>query len=312
MNSSVLSRRRLVFAAAILAASLVRAQDSKKEPAATPASEPATASTPAAAVTESCLSCHQDKSGFKDTLHGRKTMSSQKLGQSCVSCHGPGDAHSESGDPSKIINPKKLDSAGVADLCFTCHKNKDLMLWKTSHHNQNGLSCLQCHSVHEGEGRKSLKTPAVFEEMVQTETCLKCHKKQKADMRLASHHPLPEGKMTCVSCHNPHGGIDGNLKADSSEELCARCHVEKAGPFANEHPPVTDSCLNCHLPHGSANDKLLKQAPPYLCLNCHKFPHTTTQSGFTGVSLSREEQRGSCMDCHKEIHGSDRKRRMKD
>ncbi len=131
-------------------------------------------------------------------------------------------------------------------------------------------------------------------------------------MRLASHHPLPEGKMACVSCHNPHGGIEGNLKADSSEELCARCHVEKVGPFANEHPPVADSCLNCHLPHGSANDKLLKQAPPYLCVSCHKFPHTTTLNGFTGVSLSREEQRGSCMDCPKEIHGSDRRSSLKD
>ncbi|MEK7232903.1 MAG: cytochrome c3 family protein [Elusimicrobiota bacterium] len=171
---------------------------------------------------------------------------------------------------------------------------------------------MQCHSVHEGAGRTSLKDNAVFEERVQTETCLKCHKKQKADMRLASHHPLPEGKMACVSCHNPHGGIEGNLKADSSEELCARCHVEKVGPFANEHPPVADSCLNCHLPHGSANDKLLKQAPPYLCVSCHKFPHTTTLNGFTGVSLSREEQRGSCMDCPKEIHGSDRRSSLKD
>ncbi len=267
---------------------------------------------PAAAGEQTCLTCHQDKEHFKDTFHGRKSSSSKKLAQSCDSCHGPGAEHSQSGDAGKIISPKKLDAAGVADLCFKCHTNKNLMLWKTSHHNQAGLSCLQCHSVHEGEGRKSLKAKAVFEELTQTETCLKCHKKQKADMRLPSHHPLPEGKMTCASCHNPHGGIEGNLTADSSEELCARCHVEKAGPFANEHPPVADSCMNCHLPHGSHNDKLLKQAQPYLCLSCHKFPHTTTQSGFTGVALSREEQRGNCVDCHKEIHGSDRKARLKD
>ncbi len=261
-----------------------------------------------------CATCHAEKvEAFPKTFHGRKSLSSAKLANACESCHGAGAAHADGGgDITKITNPKKLDAAGIADLCLKCHTNKNVMLWKTSHHAQNGLSCLQCHSVHEGDGRTSLKANAVFEEKIQTETCLKCHKKQKADMRLASHHPIPEGKMACVSCHNPHGGIEGNLKADSSEELCAKCHAEKVGPFANEHPPVADGCTNCHLPHGSANDKLLKQAQPYLCLSCHKFPHTTTASGFTGVALSREEQRGNCVDCHKEIHGSDRKARLKD
>ncbi|OGS01671.1 MAG: hypothetical protein A2V88_10945, partial [Elusimicrobia bacterium RBG_16_66_12] len=263
---------------------------------------------------ETCAGCHAEVSEkFSKTFHGRKSLSSAKLTDACESCHGAGGAHADGGgDVAKIINPKKLDASAAADLCLKCHTNKNVMMWKTSHHAQNGLSCLQCHSVHEGTGRTSLKDRAVFEERIQTETCLKCHKKQKADMRLASHHPLPEGKMSCVSCHNPHGGIEGSLKADSSEELCARCHAEKAGPFANEHPPVSDSCMNCHLPHGSANDKLLKQAQPYLCLSCHKFPHTTKVGAFTGVSLSREEQRGSCMDCHKEIHGSDRKAALKD
>jgi DmsE family decaheme c-type cytochrome len=259
---------------------------------------------------ETCLNCHTDQAGFKDTMHGRKVLSSKKLEQSCESCHGPGAEHSESGDISKIISPKKMDAAGVAETCFTCHKNKDLMMWKTGHHAQADVSCLQCHSVHEGDGRKSLKKAVVFDEKAQTETCLQCHKKQKADMRLASHHPIPEGKMACSSCHNPHGGIDGNLKADSTQELCSKCHADKAGPFANEHPPVTESCLNCHKPHGSANDKLLKQAMPYLCMNCHKFPHTTGTPA--AVSISREEQRGNCIDCHKEIHGSDRKASFKD
>lgn len=300
---------RLAAALALAAFAARYAPAEDKDPAPAPASAGATM-----VGRDVCATCHTDHvENFVKTFHGRKTLSSKKLTNDCESCHGPGSAHVEGGgDVAKIINPKKLDAAGVADLCLSCHTNKNVMMWKTSHHAQTGLSCLQCHSVHDGGGRTNLKAKAVFEEQVQTETCLKCHKQQKADMRLASHHPLPEGKMSCVSCHNPHGGIDGNLKADSPQELCAKCHAEKVGPFANEHPPVTDDCMNCHRPHGSANDKLLKQAPPYLCMNCHKFPHTTTSAGFTGVSLSREEQRGSCMDCHKEIHGSDRKARLKD
>lgn len=312
MNNRPQPPRRAAWASGLLlalafAAKPLAAEELKKD--GTPAAPPKAGF----AGAETCLNCHEDKKGFERTFHGRKSLSSPKLTESCESCHGPGQAHADAGgDASKIISPKKLDAAGVSEFCFKCHADKKLMMWGTSHHNQSGLTCLKCHSVHDGNGRQSLKKGAVFDEKSQTETCLQCHKKQKADMRLASHHPIPEGKMACVSCHNPHGGLTGNHNADSEEELCARCHAEKAGPYANEHPPVSDSCMNCHKPHGSPNDKLLKQAQPYLCLGCHKFPHTTTQNGFTGVAVSREEQRGNCVDCHKEIHGSDRKRRLKD
>ena len=255
-----------------------------------------------------CAGCHAEVSeNFAKTFHGRKSLSAAKLANSCEACHGAGGAHADGGgDTSKITNPKKLAAGAASDLCMSCHKDKALMMWKTSSHANNGVSCLSCHSVHEGEGRKSLVKGG-------TDTCLTCHKKQQADMRLASHHPVAEGKMTCVSCHNPHGGIEGNLKADSEEELCAKCHSEKVGPFAFEHAPVSDGCNNCHAPHGSANDKLLTKAQPYLCLSCHKWPHTSTRSVATaGVSIDYFKYRGSCIGCHREIHGSNRKAAFKD
>ncbi|PIR19179.1 MAG: hypothetical protein COV48_03440 [Elusimicrobia bacterium CG11_big_fil_rev_8_21_14_0_20_64_6] len=181
-------------------------------------------------------------------------------------------------------------------------------MWKTGPHATNNVSCLNCHNIHEGEGRKNLVKGG-------TEICMTCHKQQKADMRLASHHPVPEGKMSCVSCHNPHGGIEGNLIADSAEELCFKCHGDKAGPFAYEHPPVADGCHNCHKPHGSSNERLLKQNMPNLCLGCHRWPHAQTRSGAAGqqaLSLSYVQQRGRCYDCHNQIHGSDRKTGLKD
>ena len=253
-----------------------------------------------------CAGCHAEKvEAFAQTFHGRKALSNPKLANGCESCHGPASLHVDGGgDKTKIINPKKLAASDLAETCLACHKDKALMMWKTGAHSQHNVSCLSCHSIHEGEGRPSLVNG-------KTETCLKCHKKQKADMRLASHHPVLEGKMSCVSCHNPHGGIEGNLKADSGEELCAKCHAEKVGPFAFEHPPVSDGCHNCHLPHGSPVDRLLKQSLPYLCLNCHRFPHTTGGPP-AAPSIAIAELRGSCVLCHKEIHGSDRKTSFKD
>jgi len=259
-----------------------------------------TAEAPVAVGAEVCASCHAEQSeSFRKTTHGRKTLSSAKLASGCESCHGPGSLHvAAAGDKSNpgfstMKNLKKLGADEQADTCLSCHKDKNLMFWKTGAHRRNSVGCLKCHSVHEGEGRKSLAKGA-------TEGCLKCHAKQKADMKLASHHPVPEGKMTCASCHNPHGGIEGNLKADSEEEQCAKCHVEKVGPFAFEHPPVADGCKNCHGVHGSANDRLLKVPQGFLCLSCHQKAHGSTS---TILSVNQRER---CSECHREIHGSDR------
>ncbi len=264
------------------------------------ARQPRAAETAAKVGAEVCANCHSEVAeNFAKTFHGRKSLSAKKLKDGCESCHGAGSLHAAAaGDKDNpgyatIRNPNKLTTSEGAEFCLDCHKEtKALMMWKTGAHNQNGVNCLKCHSVHNGEGRYSLVKG-------ETETCLKCHTRQKTDMNLPSHHPVLEGKMTCTSCHNPHGGVEGNLKADSLIELCAKCHSEKVGPFAFEHAPVSDSCTNCHAVHGSVNDRLLKQAMPALCLGCHLKEHSQT-------SMARVTGKVRCTDCHFEIHGSDR------
>lgn len=244
-----------------------------------------------------CAACHTDKvEAFGKTFHGRKALSQSKLANACESCHGAGGDHIDGGgDVTKIKNPAKMTASQVSETCFSCHKDKSLMMWKTGAHANNEVSCLKCHSIHEGEGRQSLLKG-------KTETCYQCHKKQKADMRLASHHPVPEGKLSCVSCHNPHGGMEGNLKADSEIELCAKCHTEKVGPFANEHPPVTDSCSNCHVVHGSSNERLMKKPVQMLCMSCHRKAHGSHGSTSAAATVAKQAR---CIDCHHDIHGSD-------
>ncbi|MFA6028255.1 MAG: DmsE family decaheme c-type cytochrome [Elusimicrobiota bacterium] len=247
---------------------------------------------------EACLACHADRAEYKKTTHGKAWASVKKIGseQACETCHGAGSQHAAAaGDRnnpgfSTIKSGKEL--AADDGSCLSCHKQKNLMMWGTSAHKQNGVSCAKCHSMHDGEGRKMLAKGA-------TEGCVKCHAKQRADMRLPSHHPVPEGKMSCTSCHNPHGGIEGNLKADSGEELCAKCHSEKVGPFAFPHAPIEEGCGSCHVVHGSVNERLLKQQQQYLCVGCHVKVHSqTTKDRILGKSR--------CTDCHQEIHGSDR------
>ncbi len=103
--------------------------------------------------------------------------------------------------------------------------------------------------------------------------CATCHRLQVAKTeRAVAHMPVREGKLSCSSCHNPHGSISNvkNLKTGSSvSELCISCHTEMRGPMLWEHAPVRENCTTCHDPHGSSNDRMLVVRMPMLCQRCH-------------------------------------------
>jgi len=121
----------------------------------------------------------------------------------------------------------------------------------------------------------------------------------------SSHMPLREGKMTCTSCHEPHGSVTpALLRENSANDTCYRCHAEKRGPFLWVHPPVSESCQNCHDPHGSNHESMLKLAKPRLCQQCHiEAGHPTNPLGRNTNSLTFVLGR-SCVSCHANIHGS--------
>ncbi len=79
---------------------------------------------------------------------------------------------------------------------------------------------------------------------------------------------MVEGRITCSDCHNPHGSMGpSQIKADSVNQLCYKCHAEKRGPYMFEHPPVDENCTACHKPHGSVHEWLLVEKVPNLCQN---------------------------------------------
>lgn len=187
----------------------------------------------------------------------------------------------------------------------------------SSMHARRNVACSSCHSVHTPKSATGqLKTKK------DTELCYSCHKAERAKMNRTSHHPVREGKMGCVSCHNPHeGNRPKMIKAETVSELCYQCHTEKRGPFLFEHAPVREDCVSCHDVHGSNHKRLLTQKAPTLCYNCHMsgsghfgsgdnystekgvpVAPTGAPSGYPTVN-SRFVGR-SCLNCHINIHGS--------
>ena len=127
--------------------------------------------------------------------------------------------------------------------------------------------------------------------------------------------------MVCSDCHDPHGQETGNLKEATVNLVCYKCHAEKQGPFAFEHPPVRENCDICHEPHGTVANNLLKQPATFLCLRCHPGhnaahirPRPTTSWTPTTAGYGYSQRRPSlrrpfytnCTQCHQQIHGTDR------
>jgi DmsE family decaheme c-type cytochrome len=280
-----------------------------------PADKAATAAAPVApgeyVGAETCKGCHEEAyQRFSHTKMGRLFLkqprnSSEKL--ACETCHGPGKAHMDGGGgkgrEAKLITFAKNDPTPVETrnaVCLTCHTKGARLFWKGSPHEGRDVACTNCHTVMQDHSPKAQLAKAT-----EIETCGTCHLERRAQQMRSSHMPLREGKMTCTSCHNPHGTVTpALLKENSVNDTCYTCHMEKRGPFLWEHAPVPESCVNCHDPHGSNHERLLKVAKPRLCQQCHiETRHPTNPYGRDTASLKFVLGR-QCASCHVNIHGS--------
>lgn len=259
---------------------------------------------------ETCKGCHeQSAEKFSHTKMGRlflKHPRNAKEQAACETCHGPGKAHVDGGgklDVPGFITFGKKDKTPVETrnaTCLTCHSKGAHLFWKGSSHESRNVACTSCHNVMDDVSPRAQLAKATI-----IETCGTCHIQKRAQQMRSSHMPLREGKMTCTSCHNPHGTVTPALLKESSlNDTCYSCHTEKRGPFLWPHPPVQENCANCHDPHGSNHEKMLRVAKPRLCQQCHvESRHPTNpfgkDAGSSKFVLSRQ-----CAQCHTNIHGS--------
>ena len=259
---------------------------------------------------ETCTTCHEaEGKGLHQTLHGKSQNSrtpSAQNGRTCETCHGPGQAHVDTGDKTKIRRFTAMAPREVSETCLSCHNRNNHTQFQGSQHDSRNLTCVTCHSVHSPKSEVAqLKTKT------EIETCATCHKAQAMKVTRAQHMPVIEGKMSCSSCHNPHGST--NVKqlrvGNYVNESCVSCHAEKRGPFLWEHAAGRESCITCHDPHGSSNDRMLVAKAPMLCQRCHigtRHPSTIYdgRNVMNAATASNRIYGRACVNCHSNIHGS--------
>jgi len=221
-----------------------------------------------------CEQCHDELCrSFKTADHARLIVKGQNgKDYGCESCHGPASLHEDSGGE---IKPPYSFMAG--------------------------------RPLTTGAGAR---IPLASARAIET-VCYTCHLDVRGQFNLPNHHPVPEGRLTCIQCHPPHSGVafaGGGTQLMSQNDNCLTCHPSQQGPFVFEHDAVRDGCTSCHSPHGSVNAKLLLERNSNLCLKCHFQQPAPGGSGILigGIDHTTKLSQGACWSagCHEAVHGS--------
>jgi len=288
------------------------AQQTPPQPAAT---KPADNKAAEYVGSDTCQGCHEDifNAFQKNPHHLVETDKKYRFDtKGCESCHGPGSKHAESMTAADIRNPAKLAPADTDKVCLTCHLNQPTHVGRiSSSHVRNSVSCVACHSVHKNgpNGLVARKAPDI------NQLCASCHAAVWASFQRPYKHRLPDGAMSCVDCHNPHGALPQRMMqtVNANEPGCFKCHGDKRGPFPYEHPPMRlEGCTACHQPHGSANPRMLtRHEVLFVCLECHSnlpvpSPPANAPLGTVPPAIHNlaDPRFRNCNICHQKVHGS--------
>jgi predicted CXXCH cytochrome family protein len=223
-----------------------------------------------------------------------------------------------------VLAPPMIPGAKYVgmDTCGACHE-KEVKNFKLTQHARiqipgegprvEGEGCESCHGpgslhVDSGGDRKLIVNPGKS-----PEACFQCHLDKNAEFSLQFHHPVKEGRMSCTSCHDPHGEDilkPKEMQVGRVNQDCAQCHREQARPHVFEHEAMREGCTSCHNVHGSINSKMLTERDNNLCLKCHAqvaLPHTSGQVFIGNFDHTPFLQQGTCFSagCHTAVHGSD-------
>jgi predicted CXXCH cytochrome family protein len=231
-----------------------------------------------------------------------------------------------------IIQPPEVAGASFVGnkTCADCHTNICRIFPLSAHARVDGAGskmvgltgCESCHGagskhVQGGGGRgKFIVNPGK-----DPTACFQCHLDVQAQFNLPQHHPVLEGQMNCVQCHDPHGSDikkpAGGLAMARLNESCGQCHREQTRPKVFEHEALREGCVTCHNPHGSISAKMLVERDVNLCLRCHAQVQSSGPGGageiFIGViPHSQMLRQATCWSagCHSAVHGSNMNRQL--
>jgi len=219
-------------------------------------------------IRRECLFCHNafPEVPLESDLHFAPQTFPARLphGIGCQRCHGPGSrhvelAHSGGSDGlvrAAILSPQHLDPSRRDDVCFQCHLQPAVA--------QPGARRL-------GRGDYSFRPGQALDDyQVQVDADALTESGQTITDRFEINHHAYRllqsacwtkggGKLSCLTCHDPHRKVAPAARAAHYRKACLSCHAASDCPTENEAgaPPAGDpprDCSVCHMPARRPSD----------------------------------------------------------
>lgn len=208
-------------------------------------------------VSDLCVDCHVGQPRFAPGSHDRfQNPPFRFLTVGCERCHGPGavhvaqrtiDPYFEGAVDLSIANPRKLEPAVRDDVCMQCHMAGDARVLQPG---KDYLDFRPGTSLGDVVAIYSVPQTIKGNHFVLLD--------QFEQLKLSRCWNASNGRLGCISCHDPHVELQGTQAADFFRTRCLTCHTTTSctAPRARRQATApADNCILCHMPQ-QASEKI--------------------------------------------------------
>ena len=189
-----------------------------------------------------CLHCHA--SGVAQSLpDARNHYAGEPManaGITCSGCHGDAAAHVASDGKVHTMNIDALEPVRRDSICLNCHLEGEAAVVREGKERETFLPGKNLFDytlffVYKSESGSGGRATSQWEALLRSE----CKKKSGE-------------RLTCTTCHDPHGSPAGNESVTLYRQRCLQCHAQHG--FAERHHPEEQDCTACHMARPPSND----------------------------------------------------------